>query len=79
MKAIPSLVTITAMIGLLSATPGPAQGQFAKGDVQKIAEEAIIYGFPMVMSYGVYYESFVDKKSSQYKAPFNELYNTARV
>ena len=47
--------------------------------MRKIAEEAIIYGFPMVMNYGVYYESFVDKASSQYKAPFNELYNTARV
>src|SRR5262249_50902698 len=42
-------------------------------------EEAIIYGFPMVMNYGVVYESFIDKSSSQYKCPFNQLYNTARV
>jgi hypothetical protein len=77
--AILSLAIIAAVIGMPGADPGIAQGKLAKGDVQKIAEEAIIYGFPMVMSYGVYYESFVDKASSQYKAPFNELYNTARV
>jgi hypothetical protein len=33
----------------------------------------------MVMNYAVYYESFIDRASSQYKAPFNQLYNTARV
>src|SRR4029077_17720288 len=41
--------------------------------------EAFIYGFPMVMNYGVMYEYFIDKSSSQYKAPFNELYNMARL
>ena len=44
-----------------------------------IAEEAFIYGFPMVMNYGVMYEYFIDKASSQYKTSFNQLYNTARV
>lgn len=39
----------------------------------------MIYGFPLVMNYGVMYESFIDKSSSQYKCPFNQLYNTARV
>ena len=44
-----------------------------------IAEEAFIYGFPMVMNYGVGFEYFIDKASPQYKAPFNQLYNTDRV
>lgn len=56
-----------------------AQQQLAKGEVQAIAEEALIYGFPMVMNYGVVYETYVDKSSSQYKSPFNELTNMARV
>ncbi len=78
-KSAASLALVAAAIGMLGATPGVARDKLAKGEAQKIAEEAFIYGFPMVMNYGVYYESFVDKTASQYKAPFNELYNTARV
>jgi hypothetical protein len=48
-------------------------------EMAAIAEEAFIYGFPMVMSYGVSYEYFIDRASPQYKAPFNQIYNTARV
>lgn len=79
MKAITYLAHGAVALGLLCATPGMAQDKLAKGEVQKIGEEAFVYGFPMVMNYAVYYESFVDKTSSQYKAPFNQLYNTARV
>ena len=79
MKLLTLLPPIAVALGLLCATPGMTQDKLAKGEVQKIAEEAFVYGFPMVMNYGVYYDSFVDKASSQYKAPFNELYNTARV
>jgi hypothetical protein len=45
----------------------------------KIAEEAMIYGFPLVMNYGVMYESFVDRSTSQYRGPFDQMINTARV
>ena len=38
-----------------------------------------LYGFPLIMNYGVVYEYFLDKDSPQYKAPINEVYNTARV
>ena len=31
------------------------------------------------MNYGTIYEYFLDAKSDQYKAPFNQIYNTARV
>lgn len=44
-----------------------------------IAEEAFIYGFPMVMNYGVYYDYSIDKTAAAYKAPFNQIYDTARV
>ena len=66
-------------IAWLSAVPGMAQEKPAKGEVKAIAEEAYIYGFPMVMNYGIVYEGFIDKTSSQYKGPFNQLYNTARL
>jgi hypothetical protein len=44
-----------------------------------IAEEGFIYGLPLVMNYAVMNEFAVDRKSSQFKAPFNETYNEHRV
>ena len=56
-----------------------AQDNLAPAEASKIAEEAFVYGFPMVMNYAIFYEYFIDKTSPQYKAPPNQLYNTARV
>jgi hypothetical protein len=44
-----------------------------------IAEEGFIYGLPIVMNYAVMYEYSVDKSSPNFKAPFNEIKNEARV
>lgn len=63
----------------LTTMPIMAQQSLGKGDLQAIAEEAFIYSFPMVMGYGIMYEYAVDTKSDQYKAPFNQIFNTARV
>jgi hypothetical protein len=64
---------------VLTAVPCLAQQKLAKGEAKQIAEEAFIYGFPMVMNYGTMYEYFVDKSSHQYKCPFNQIYNISRV
>ena len=48
-------------------------------EVKAIAEEGFIYGLPIVMNYAVMYEYSVDKDSGQYKAPFNQIHNEARV
>jgi len=58
---------------------GTTMAQLAPGEAKQIAEEAFVYGFPMVMNYGTMYEYSIDKASSQYKAPFNQINNTARV
>src|SRR6266567_1180446 len=50
-----------------------------KEETKAIAEEGFIYGLPIVMNYAVMYEYAVDKKSGQYKAPFNQINNEARV
>jgi hypothetical protein len=73
------LVAIAFTLTMLGAIPSLAHTKLGKGEAKQIAEEAFIYGFPMVMNYAVFYEYFVDKTSPQYKAPFNQLYNTARV
>ena len=48
-------------------------------ETKAIAEEGFIYGLPIVMNYAVMYEYSVDKTGSQYKAPFNQINNEARV
>ena len=48
-------------------------------EVKAIAEEAFIYGLPIVMNYAVMNEFVVDKNSGQYKGPFNAIANETRV
>ena len=67
------------MLAVALATPSMAQEKLAPGETAKIAEEAFVYGLPLVMNYGVFYEYFVDKSGPQFKAEPNHLYNTARV
>ena len=54
------------------AAPGIAE-------TKAIAEEGFIYGLPLVMNYAVMNEFAVDTKSSQFKAPFNEINNQHHV
>jgi hypothetical protein len=48
-------------------------------ETKAIAEEAFIYGLPIVMNYAVMYEYAVDKGNPEFKAPFNQIKNEARV
>jgi hypothetical protein len=57
----------------------PDAGPATAVNVKAIAEEAFIYGFPMVMNYSVMNDYFINKDSGQYKCPFNQVFNTARV
>lgn len=48
-------------------------------EARAIAKEAYVYGFPMVDSYRVQYSYNIDRSGPEFKAPMNELSNTARV
>jgi len=48
-------------------------------EARAIAKEATIYGFPLVDNYRVQYSYFVDRGGSEFKAPWNEIANEARV
>ena len=61
---------VDAAVGV--AAPGIAE-------TKAIAEEAFIYGLPIVMNYAVMNEFVIDKNSGQYKGPFNVIFNEARV
>jgi len=48
-------------------------------ETKQIAQDGLVFGLPIVMYYTSAYELFVDKTSSQYKAPVGQLSNEARV
>jgi hypothetical protein len=48
-------------------------------EIREIAQEALVYGLPIVMGYGVMYDFAIDKKSPNFKAPINQLFNEART
>ena len=66
-------------LAVLGVMPSTAHAKLGKGEARRIAEEAFIYGFPMVMNYGTLYSYAIDKTSGQFKAPFNQIFNEARV
>jgi len=72
----------TAAIAVVTSKSVPVSAQTSRPGFFKakdIAEAGFIYGLPIVMNYGVMYEYIIDKNSGQYKAPFNQIYNDARV
>jgi hypothetical protein len=48
-------------------------------ETRAIAQEAFVYGLPLVMNYAVMHEYAVDRTSGQFKAPFNQIKNENRV
>src|SRR5688572_29645757 len=48
-------------------------------EARAIGKEAYIYGFPLVDNYRIQYSYFVDTGNTEYKAPWNQIYNNARV
>ncbi len=76
------MMKIGLLGGALAVALAPAamaQEKLAPGETAKIAEQAIVYGLPLVMNYGVFYAYFVDKSGPEFKAEPNHLYNTPRV
>jgi hypothetical protein len=69
---------MTLTLTVLGIMPSMVHAQADKGEA-KIAEEAFIYGFPMVMNYAVFYQYFVDKSDPSYKAALNQIWNAPNV
>ena len=57
----------------------PTQTLIAPPEARAIAKEAYIYGFPLVDSYRILYSYFVDRDNPEFKGPWNQISNTARV
>src|SRR5882757_4325614 len=70
--------TLLAIMALLYVPVAQAQ-TVTPVEARAIAKEATIYGFPLVDSYRIQYSYFVGHDSQEFKAPWNHLYNNARV
>ena len=66
--AIPSLMLTQTAAGQTEVTNDPEAAR-----IQSVAEDAYVYGLPLVMTYGVMHAFSLDPTSSQYKAPMNHL------
>jgi hypothetical protein len=74
----------TALIVCLMAVFIPLTGfaqakQVSAVEARTIAKEAFLYGLPLVMNYKAIYLEAVWKESPDFKAPFNQIKNIARV
>jgi hypothetical protein len=76
--ALAGAVAVIILTGSATLTAVRA-ADITPAEIKTIAEEGFIYGLPIVMNYAVMYEYSVDKNSGQYKAPFNQIKNEARV
>ena len=72
-------LTAIAFLALASGGPALATKAPAGDEIKAIAEEAYLYGFPMLVGYDVLYQYFVDRNSGQFKGPINQIHNEARV
>lgn len=70
---------LTALLVVILSAAASAQGAPSIKQATATAEEAYIYGFPMIAAYKALYQFNVDKSSGQYKAPFNQIWNDAQV
>lgn len=73
------LTLLIMMLTFLLTTTCQAEENLSSEETQAIAEEAFIYGYPMIMAYNIMYEYAIDKNSDQYKGPFNQIFNEDRV
>jgi hypothetical protein len=78
-KTTPKLNLIAAALVSALAFTTIRAADLTPAETKAIAEEGFIYGLPIVMNYAVMHEYVVDKGGPQFKAPFNQIKNEARV
>jgi hypothetical protein len=68
-----------ALLPALRFTAASAQADITPTEARAIAKEAYIYGEPMVDNYRIQYAYFADRTNPEFKAPWNQLWNSARL
>lgn len=75
----PFFVVLVTVLGTLGGAHRAAAAPPPPARIAEIAEEAFIYGFPIVMNYKVFHDYFLDPDSGSFKVPLNTLHSEARV
>jgi len=68
-----------ALLPALRFTAASAQADITPTEARAIAKEAYIYGEPIVDNYRIQYAYFVDRTNPEFKAPWSQLWNSARL
>src|ERR1700704_4459232 len=68
-----------ALLPALHFSAARAQAGVTPAEARAIAKEAYIYGFPVVDNYRVQYAYWVDRTNPEYKEPWNQIWNSARL
>ena len=82
-----AIITTSALLADRAVAQGDAISQGEKTETDRpgiletkdIAEAGFVFGLPVVMNYAVMYEYAIDRSSSQFKAPFNQIKNEPNV
>ncbi len=70
---------LVASLSILSSAGAWADFTATPSEARAIAKEAYLYGYPVVELYKTLYTQAVDKGSANFKAPINQVGNTAQV
>jgi hypothetical protein len=68
-----------AVLPVLRFTAANAQISASPAEARAIAKDAYVYGFPIVDNYRIQHAYWVDKATPEYKGPWNQIWNSARV
>jgi len=80
-----SAIALTLITGCATKNDAVAQAEKSEKnapgiiETKDIAEQGFIYGLPLVMNYVANYQFWLDKTSSQYKCPMNQVFSESRV
>jgi hypothetical protein len=74
-----AVAAILAAVAMALTMSNTAAQSISPDEARALAKEAYIWGFPLVDSYRIQYSYFVDKAGPEYKAPWNTIFNNARV
>jgi hypothetical protein len=68
-----------AVLPALHFSAAHTQADVSPAEARAVAKEAYIYGFPIVDNYRVQHAYWMDKANPEYKGPFNQIWNSARL
>lgn len=75
----PSLLLISSLFLSVFVQAAGSSNELDAEDVRQIVKEAYVYANPVVDNYRIYHAYYIDRNNSEFKAPWNHLFNQSRV